>query len=197
MLLTSVVALLSVAAVAQESNPVIPPPAQTMQQTEKSPLPADLQAVVKRDFGDDIIVDASFATPFLEADFNGDGSLDAAIVVHTKGLSSSGDYTMIDPYDSYFGFGNAKIMSQYEADDPTRRHVLLIIHGSGPEGWRSPHPKDKFAVVNLPFDGLKTMNARYKKKSVTAISTHDNTGLSAVLLWTGKKYHWEPGASDE
>jgi len=198
LLLTSIVTLLSLtAAVAQDSNPISAPTPQPTAQVEKKPLPAGLQEVVKKDFGDDIVVDTTFPTPFLEADFNGDGSLDAAIVVHAKGVSTKGDYKLIDPYDEYFGYGGVKITSQFETDDVTQKHAVLIIHGNGPEGWRSAQPKEKFVVINMPFDNIKLMNARVKKKSVTGITTHDATGLSAILFWNGKKYHWEPGAADE
>jgi hypothetical protein len=196
MLLTSALALLTIsAAVAQESNPVATPTAQATPPAETKMLPAELQAIVKRDFGDDITIDTAY--PVLEADFNGDGTLDVAIVVHTKGLSTKGDYKMIDPYDEYFGYGGVKITSQFETDDPLHKHALLIIHGNGAEGWRAKEPKEKFVVINMPFDSIKLANGRYKKKTLATIATHDNTGLSAILIWTGKKYHWEPGATDD
>lgn len=194
---SSLISWILVPAWAQESRPVSSASPQASQTEKKAAVPADLQDVVKRDFGDDIVVDMASPTPFLEADFNGDGSLDAAIVVHSKGLTEKGDYKMIDPYDEYFGYGNVTVTSQFESDEPSHKHAVLIIHGSGPEGWRTAHPKEKFVIINMPFDTLKLMNARYKKKSVVAIKTHDSTGVSAVLLWTGKKYYWEPGAMDE
>ncbi len=165
----------------------------------KVEMPADLQDVVAREFGSDVKINLTFPTPFLIADFNGDGVADLAVVVYAKGLSASNpDYRMIDPYNEYFGYGDPRVTTQFASEDPSRKLAVVVIHGVGPQAWRAEGMKEKFAIVNLPFDALKLQPIRVKKKkNVTAIVAHDHTSVSAVVFWTGKKYRWEPNGSDE
>jgi len=61
-------------------------------------------------------------------------------------------FQIIDPYDSFLGFGDVKVTSSFASDAPERRGVcLLIIHGDGPAAWRSEKPKAKFMLINLPL----------------------------------------------
>ena len=61
------------------------------------------------------------------------------------------NFTVIDPYNTFFGYGNTKITTQFASEDPAMRGlVLLVIHGTGPEAWRAATPKAKFVIINLP-----------------------------------------------
>jgi hypothetical protein len=91
----------------------------------------------------------------LTADLDGDGIQDIVIVARcTNPLldQDQDNFQLIDPYNAFFGYGNPRITSQFASEDPERRGlVLLIIHGDGPQAWRSPTPKAKFVIINLPF----------------------------------------------
>src|SRR5260221_10788473 len=82
--------------------------------------------------------------PPMVADMNGDGIDDLILAVRTKSpmLDAGGfEYTVSDPYHSFYGFGDPKVTSAFTTDDPSRKSiVLLVIHGSGPEAWRAEKP---------------------------------------------------------
>jgi hypothetical protein len=169
------------------------------------PLPADLAEVVRKQFGPDFAIAMARTTstvrylhpqkdvwtPFLTADLNGDGVEDAIIVARNKKvLNGQGqfNYKVIDPYFTYNGYGDVKITSTLSSDDPDQGHVVLIIHGAGPGGWRAATPKAKFAVINLPFENLTL--ATDTKRQLLALETRDAAG-NAAIFWDGKKYRWK------
>ena len=180
-------------------------------QTQPSPnLPAGLAELVKKQFGpcfelsthsSEVKVkylhpgaeEAPFV-PFVTGDVDGDGVEDAVIVAHCKNpLSDEADfgYKVIDPYYAAHGFGDPKITSQFGSTDPTAGdNLLLVIHGSGAEGWRSATPKAKFVVINLPFRTMTMGRIRQKKVTVPSIKLIEADSLSSVLFWDGKKYKW-------
>jgi hypothetical protein len=132
------------------------------------------------------------------ADLDGDGVPDIVIAARcTNPLMDQDQYNfrVVDPYYSFFGYGNPQITTRFSSDDPeTRGLVLLIIHGSGPEGWRSPTPKAKFVIINLPFKEISVKKLEVKKKTVMAIYANE-TGPDETVsatFWDGKKYRYEP-----
>jgi hypothetical protein len=171
-------------------------------------MPPDLQDVVKAQFGPDFIIAASKSNglkylkpqadtwvPFLTADLDGDGVEDAIIVTRClKPMSKAVDfhYTVVDPYFTANGFGDPKITATMNNDDPNQNFSVLIIHGAGPEAWRSPTPKSKFVVVNLPFDSLAITHVMAKKKGplVAALALDEMESSGSVMFWDGKKYKW-------
>src|SRR5689334_25020080 len=130
---------------------------QSSQPGAATPAPVDtaqLAATVKQQFGDTFTIPAKFPTPLITADFDGDGVEDVAIVANSKDPlpdSYAFKYDVSDPYHAYFGFGNPKLSSAFNAD-PERTHHLLIIFGNGKEAWHAATPKGKFVLVNVPFD---------------------------------------------
>ena len=171
-------------------------------------LPADLQEVVNAQFGKDFVItpeksnglkylkpQADTWVPFLTADLDGDGVEDAIIVARcAKPLKGQVDfhYTVVDPYFTANGFGDPKITASMNSDDPNQNYLVLIIHGAGPQAWRSPTPKSKFVVVNLPFDSLAITHIPTKKKGPlqTALALDEIESSSSVIYWDGKKYKW-------
>src|SRR5215469_3485210 len=172
-------------------------------QSAPTPPPAatpDLAALVKQQFGSTFTVPAKFPTPVITADFDGDGVEDAAIVASSSEPfpdSYSFKYTVIDPYNAYFGMGNPSISSKFSTADPQRDHDLLIIFGSGAEGWRSATPKDKFVVINLPFDDIAVgrMLVKKNKPPIFVIKTRESQIMDSAVWWDAKKkrWKWEPG----
>ena len=138
-------------------------------------------------------------------DLDGDGVEDAVIAARCKNPlldEAEHDYTVIDPYYTFYGYGDPKVTTTFVAEgDPKRRGlVVLIIHGAGPQAWRSPSPKAKFVVVNLPYRTLSVRKMRLGKKTVEAVYTEegDELGNTSALFYDGKKYRYVPmGASLE
>jgi hypothetical protein len=158
---------------------------------------------VHQQFGDSCSLEPSFA-PMI-ADLNSDGVADIVLVARCKNaLIDQGErnYKVIDPMNSFFGYGNPAITTSFAPDDPKLRGVsLLVIHGAGSEAWRSTTPLSKFVIINLPVKtvALKRIKVR-RKKLVNAIYVEEATGdeMTAAIFWDGKKYRYQPlGSSME
>ena len=141
----------------------------------------------------------------LKADLDGDGVEDIVIPARCTNPmmdQTENSFVVIDPYDSFFGYGNPKITTQFSTEDPDRRgYSLLVIHGAGPEAWRAASPKAKFIIVNLPFKQVVVKKLAVKKnKKVMGIFTEENSGdqMTSVIFWDGKRYKYQPlGSSME
>ena len=136
--------------------------------------------------------------PASRGDLNGDGIEDLVIAARCTNPLMDADehnFTVIDPYFAFFGFGDPRLSSEFVTDDPSRRSmVLLIIHGNGPDAWRSNTPKEKFVVIDLPFKQFGVRKLSLKKKTMNAIYAEEAGAdqMTSVLFWDGKKYRYEP-----
>jgi len=160
---------------------------------------AQIAAIVKQQFGDTFTLPAKFPTPLITADFDGDGVEDVAIVANSKDPmpdSYAFKYEVADPYHAYFGFGNPKYTSSFRVD-PEHNHHLLVIFGSGKEGWHAATPKSKFVLVNVPFDTLEVgrMLLSKKKPPIFVIKALESDVMDSAVWWEAKKkrWRWEPG----
>jgi hypothetical protein len=138
------------------------------------------------------------------ADMNGDGIDDLILAARTKSpmLDAGGfEYTVSDPYHSFYGFGDPKVTSAFTTDDPSRKSiVLLVIHGSGPEAWRAEKPKGKFVLINIPVQTVSVRRVKMGKKVLMAIGVEEYGGdrTTSAIFWDGnvKKntgaYKYEP-----
>lgn len=158
---------------------------------------------VQQQFGDSCSLEPNFAP--MVGDLNSDGVADIVIVARCKNSLIDQDdknYKVIDPMDSFYGYGNPAITTSFAPDDPKLRGVaLLVIHGSGSDAWRSATPLSKFVIINLPVKtlALKKMKVR-RKKLVNAIYVEQASAdeMTAVVFWDGKKYRYQPlGSSME
>ncbi len=141
----------------------------------------------------------------LIADLDSDGIED--IVIPARCTNPMMDqiedsFIVVDPYNSFFGYGNPKITTQFSSDDPQHRgYSLLVIHGAGPEAWHSAAPKAKFLIVNLPFKNVVVKKmAIKKKKTIMGIFAEETGGdqATSVVFWDGKRYKYTPlGSSME
>lgn len=172
------------------------PLAAAAQSAPSQPSTTELQALASSQFGSEFEVVKDF--PVLTGDFNGDGVEDAAFVATTHGgfQMESGQFRVFDPASSYFGLGDPKITSQFASKYPGGPRYLLIIHGSGSEGWRAKNPKDKFVIINLAFDHLSLGHIKRKKKILDDIGVEETGILNSFLFWNGRRYEWQPGASE-
>jgi hypothetical protein len=158
---------------------------------------------VHQQFGDSCSLEPNFAP--MVADLNSDGVADIVLVARCKNaLIDQGEknYKVIDPMDSFFGYGNTAITTSFAPDDPKLRGVaLLVIHGSVPDAWRSTTPLSKFVIINLPVKTLTLKKMKVKrKKLVNAIYVEQASAdeMTAVVFWDGKKYRYQPlGSSME
>jgi hypothetical protein len=165
--------------------------------------PAPDDNFVRAQFGDSCSVAPQWK-PVL-GDLNGDGVEDIVILARCKNpLIDQGEknYKVIDPYDSFYGYGNPRVTTGFAPDDPKLRGiVLLVIHGVGPEAWRSPTPQAKFVIINVAVKTMTLKKMRVKrKKSTTAIYVEEAGAdqMTSAIFWDGRKYRYEPlGSSME
>jgi hypothetical protein len=146
------------------------------------------QETITAEFGAGFKLDPKF--PPITTDLDADGAPDLVFVSFGKnplGATIEKEYKVLDPYDSYFGFGNPKVTTKFSDFGDGTSHCVLIIHD-----YQAPKPKAKFVIVNLPFEKLSLGSTPYKKKTVTGLAALEQGGLNAIVFWDGKKYRWEP-----
>jgi|GEM_PF-262450 len=200
---------------ASAETPPPPGPSGANSLAEGAPaIPADLQEVVKRQFGPSFKVALQRTNttrylnqpehvqawaPLLLGDLDGDGVEDAVIVARVKNVFSGQipfGYGVIDPYFAAFGYGNPKITAGLAEERPEGDYVILVIHGAGPLAWRNPMPKAKVVMINLPFNTINVapMNIAKKNKPPKLVSAivleEDGTSQSSLVIWDGKTYRW-------
>jgi len=135
-------------------------------------------------------------------DLDGDGIEDIAIVARGKNPlvdEAEHNYKVSDPYHSFYGLGDPKITTKFsENDDPKFRGLsVLVIHGAGPDAWRSDTPKAKFVIINLPFTKMAVKRIKLGKKVQMAIYAQESSeqGESSAVYFDGKKYKYQPMGS--
>jgi hypothetical protein len=180
----------STALSAEKKQPPPPP------EHAKSPVPAVTDEYVRKEFGDDCSLLGG--PPQFVGDLDGDGVDDLVVAARCKNpIADQAEYgfRVADPYDSFLGFGDVKVTSTFASDAPERKGVcLLIVHGVGPEAWRSDKPKPKFLLINLPFKSLAVKRLALKKRTVLGIYMEERgegESTSSVLFWDGKKYRYQ------
>jgi hypothetical protein len=166
-----------------------PAPPATSTSAPATSGPAIDDKFVHDHFGNEFTLMPEF--PAMVADMNGDGIDDLVLAVRTKSpmLDAGGfGYTVSDPYHAFFGFGDPKVTSTFTSEDPTRKSiVLLIIHGSGPEAWRSANPKGKFVIINIPVQTVSVRRIKMGKKVQMAIGVEEYGGdrATSAIYWEG------------
>ena len=190
-LLALFVALGGSETLAADKKPQPPPPAHA-----KSPVPAVTDEYIHKEFGDNCSLLGG--PPQFVGDLDGDGVDDLVVAGRCKNpMADQAEYGFLvaDPYNSFLGFGNVKVTSTFASDAPDRKGVcLLIVHGVGPEGWRSDKTKTKFLLINLPFKTLTVKRLALKKKTVLGVYMEEQgegESTSSVIFWDGKKYRYQ------
>ena len=156
-------------------------------------------AFVQKQFGDTCDVLTNVA-PYV-GDLDGDGVEDIVIPANCKNpMSDQAEhgFHVIDPYYSFFGYGNPSVTTSFVTDDPSTKGLsLLVIHGLGTEAWRADSPKAKFVIVNIPFKAVRIKKLQLRKRSVDAIFVEEKGGdhMTSATFWDGKRYRYEPMGS--
>jgi hypothetical protein len=151
---------------------------------------------VHQQFGNDFTLVSE--VPAVFGDLDGDGVEDVVIAARCKNAmldQAEHNYTVLDPYYDFFGFGDPRVTTTFSEPDPARRGlVVLIIHGDGAKTWRSETPKAKFVIVNLPFKTISVRKMRLKKKSIEAVYVEEASEMenSSALFFDGKKFRYVP-----
>ena len=158
---------------------------------------------VHKQFGEEFsLVDLS--APFVR-DIDGDGVDDLVIVAKSKKPmldAAEHNYKVIDPYYNFYGYGNPKLTASFGSEDLMEKNlVVLVIHGAGPDAWRSETPKAKFVIINLPLKRIAVRRLQLRKRQVNAIFAveADASASDSVVFWDGKQYKYQPigtGADD-
>jgi hypothetical protein len=160
----------------------------------------ELSALVKKQFGSTFTVASGESATVLVADFDGDGVPDVAIVADSKDpLPDSYEfkYTVTDPYNSFFGFGNPALTMGFNRTDPKHNHAVLVIFGAGADGWHAATPKAKFVLINVPFDTIEVGRLLIKKDKppIYMIKAVESQIMDSSVYWDVKKkrWRWQPG----
>jgi len=172
-------------------------------QNVAAPSPALDNDFVHQQFGDSCSLAPQF--PPITGDLNGDGVEDLVIVARCKNAlieQAEKNYKVIDPLDSFYGYGNPSITTGFAPDDPKLRGIaLLVIHGSGAEGWRSPAPQAKFVIINITVKTVTIKKRKVTKKKTTPAIFVEEAGadeMTSAVFWDGRKYRYSPlGSSME
>jgi hypothetical protein len=155
---------------------------------------------VRQQFGDQFALLPEIAPVF--GDLDGDGVEDVAMAARCKNpMLDQGEhnYTVVDPYYDFFGYGDPKLTTTFSEGDPRMRGlVVLIIHGEGAGGWHAATPKAKFVIVNLPYKMISVRKMKLRKKTIEAIYVEEagEIGESSALFFDGKKFRYVPMGGD-
>ena len=201
--------VLALTVLAQQSSP----PPLTPEQEEaaaKAQQMGELMTIVKKQFGPDLEI-AETSTDLtvrylhpdkkkeagwkflLTGDLDGDGVEDAVIIVRFKNPMAGQaqfNYKVVDPYIAHHGWSDPKVTVEFQSEDPRYHNMILVIHGAGKEGWRAETPKEKFVIINLPFEKLSLAPLMVKKNKKLAILAEEEAGGGSSVYWDGKKYKW-------
>jgi hypothetical protein len=170
------------------------------------PNPTEIRDTVVRVFEKAATPDASREPNFVVGDFNGDGSEDLAVAVKaTEGSldtinSELANWILEDPKNIFVQRTGAAQMPSHKPVRVAKGDLLLaIIHGFGPQGWRSPEARQTFLLKNatgsnLVVQSVKDLRDKKEMQKLPALRgdaiSETVGGKTGLLFWTGAKYGW-------
>ena len=151
---------------------------------------------VQQQFGSEFTLLPELTPVF--GDLDGDGAEDVVIAARCKNPmldEAQHNYKVMDPYYDFYGYGDPRVTTTFKEPDPARRGLaVLIIHGAGPDGWRSATPKAKYVIVNLPYRTISVRKMKLRKKTIEAVYIEElgEFNESSALFFDGKKFRYVP-----
>ena len=145
--------------------------------------------MMTREFGPRFTLIPEF--PVLAGDLDGDDKEDLVFRRYGENpLLSEGEFgfKVIDPYNSFFGYGDPKITMTFGTLEPGRDKVR-----ADPAQLAGRRREGEVCVVNLPFQqtGVGREMVDRKKKPMMAHRGAGDRRHEFGRFWDGKKYKWE------
>jgi hypothetical protein len=207
-----VVLVMSSGAVASavNSNQAKPAKGHTSAQPPKT-TQSEVREALVRSFGQTVIVDPAAVPAFFEGDFNGDHSLDLAVVVKLNSVMLA---AINDPLSNWIIEEPDKAV----LPDPTKRvqklpskpprpaivlgeNLLAIVHGFGTLGWRDPQARQGYILKNGDAHDLVRMprtsihrpakDPRFPRLQGDVIR-EVLSGRNGFIYWAGSQYAFQP-----
>ncbi len=175
----------------------------------QSPDVKDVVATVERIFGNAAVADP--APQFVAGDFNADGSVDLAVVVHPVDLetinSEVANWIREDVNRFELPPANAHVFRREQSHPSAVRFekseaMLAVVHGFGPAGWRNPLARQTYLLKNAVGVKLSAedkpsflrdgdfWNTAIRSRGQLIAETRGTT--QGVVYWTGAQYAWQP-----
>jgi hypothetical protein len=203
----------------QQSQPSKPAPANQAGQAAADPKPvtlSDVRETLARVYKNAVVLDVSRSPSYFVGDFDGDGSQDIAVIVKPvrAGLaeinSEVSSWILEDPRTIKLPNSHRGTQPLPPKPPPVRviegDLILAIVHGYGPQGWRSPEAQRAYLLRNAVGDELKketreqVANERKDKDSLRGLRgdviSETLAGQSGFLYFTGAKYAWNVPSRD-
>lgn len=176
----------------------------------KPPTPAEARSALERIYKLAVVFDESRPDPFVAGDFNGDGSGDLAVAVRPESsrLGEINDellanWIVADPRKAIPFDPDKAVQTPLNGPGPVkieqRDALLAVVHGHGPEGWRSPEATQSYLLKGVAAQGLRAVPVRGYPPAL-AVRRNLNTGADVIsgrlagadgfLYWSHGKYVW-------
>jgi hypothetical protein len=177
----------------------------------RPPQPAEAQDAVRRVYGRSVIVESGHPQYFTAGDLNGDGSPDIAVMVRpapgqlTELNNEVANWIRCDPtkVKPSKPQKHGRIMLQMVEPTVIEAHDLLlaVIHGYGPQGWRSPDARQSYLLKNAAGSEIKLVPVA---EAIKLAKNNRDLPLPrgdmikqtlgsdhGLLYYTGAKYAWQ------
>jgi len=202
---------------AESPIPKQPLPADTASQTftQKSgllppkPTAQEVQQAVARVFGSTVNVDNHTPDSFVAGDFNGDDSIDLAVLVKPAPLrlseinSSLANWIIQDPHRSFIPPKNQTVVILPPRTEPEHvrsgQLLLAVIHGFGKDGWRDSRARQAYLLSNAAGDALASARPSQSLQRDFGVFSSQRDVIAeylgstyGVVYWTGAAYAWHP-----
>lgn len=175
----------------------------------KPPTPAEARLALERIYKLALVFDESRPDPFVAGDFNGDGSVDLAVAVRPAGNmlgeinSELANWIVADPRKAIPFDPKKAVQTAPPESGPVRVEqgdaLLAVVHGHGPEGWRSPEATQTYLLKGVAAQGMRVVPVKdfppalKVRRSVTLradLISGSLAGTDGFLYWSRGKYIW-------
>jgi hypothetical protein len=176
----------------------------------KPPTHAEARSALERIYKLTVVFDESRPDSFVTGDFNGDGSGDLAVAVRPA-LGRLGEinnellanWIVADPRKAIPFDPDKAVQTPLTSTGPVKIEqndvLLAVIHGHGPEGWRSPEATQSYLLKGVAAQGLRGVPVRGYPPAL-AVRRNLNSGADVIsgrlagadgfLYWSHGKYVW-------